>query len=422
MTPKNVFDQRGYVVLKDALTKHQCHELTNYMFKLYDEGKLEKDEQCPLSDSVYGDPLFDDLLQKFAEPIGQHIGKKLLPTYTYARIYRPGEVLAAHKDRPACQYSATLTLGYDAKIVWPIYFDEQKESIVHLEVGELAVYSGCDVLHWRPAFKGKWQVQVFLHYVDADGPYASEYKDGRSAFGIKKEKKDFWSDPQTKAMMAGQKTKRDIHFHMPIRDGVMIPSNDKDFPGYFPITLDNMPELMFTKEECQKIISLTEEFYPGSASVGTAGNGILNREIRSAQIYLLNNDEENKWIFDKVAEIVAICNAGHFDYDIMGITHSLQLIHYTTTGPINGHYNWHIDSGPGAPATRKISFTAQLSSPEDYTGCELHVNDHAETRIATKEQGSVHLFPSYMPHQVTPIESGERWALVIWVHGSRRFR
>ena len=410
MTPKDAFNHQGYVILKDALSKQQCQELTDHMFKLHEEGKTEKDEQCPLSDSVYGDPLFDDLLQKFADPIGQHIGKKLLPTYTYARIYRPGEVLKAHKDRPACQYSATLTLGYDAKMVWPIYFDEEKESIVHLEVGELAVYSGCEVMHWRPAFKGKWQVQVFLHYVDADGPYASEHRDGRSEFGTKKGEQ----------IQSNQR--KDVHFHPPIRNGVMIPSNDKEFPGYLQIASDNMPELMFTKEECEKIISLTDEFYPGSASIGTDGNGTLNREIRSAQIYLLDNDDENKWIFDKVAQIVAICNAGHFDYDIMGITHSLQLIHYTTNDPVNGHYNWHIDSGPGEAATRKISFTAQLSPPDDYTGCELHVNDHAGTRLATKEQGSVHLFPSYMPHQVTSIESGERWALVIWVHGSRRFR
>ena len=45
MTPKNVFDQQGYVILKDALSKQQCQELTDHMFKLHDEGKLEKDEQ-----------------------------------------------------------------------------------------------------------------------------------------------------------------------------------------------------------------------------------------------------------------------------------------------------------------------------------------------------------------------------------------
>lgn len=409
MNVKNAFDQNGYVVLRDALDKKQCQELTDHMFKLYDEGKLEKDPQCPLSDSVYGDPVFDNLLQQFADPIGQHIGKKLLPTYTYARIYRPGEVLKPHKDRPACQYSATLTLGYEGKQVWPIYFDEHAESCVHLERGELAVYSGCDVLHWRPKFKGKWQVQLFLHYVDANGPYASEYKDGRLDFGVKKNE---------------DVKKDDIAYKPPIQNGVMIPSADTSFPGYMSITSKNAAELMFTEEECKKIIAVADECYPNAASVGTE-NGKVDREIRSAETYLIHNNEDNKWIFDKIAHIVAICNAGYFDYEIMGITHSLQLIHYTvneSNESINGHYSWHIDAGPGDAATRKISFTAQLSSPDDYTGCELHLNDNSQSTVASKERGSAHLFPSYMPHQVTHIESGERWALVIWVHGSRRFR
>ena len=408
MTPKQVFEQNGYVVLKDALSKERCQELTDHMFSLYDNEKLEKDDQCPLSDSIYGDPLFDNVLQEFAGPIGTHIGKNLLPTYTYARIYRPGEILKPHKDRPACQYSATLTLGYDAKQVWPIYFNDKKETQVDLEVGELAVYSGCEITHWRPAFKGKWQVQVFFHYVDADGPYASEYKDGRAELGTKKD------NVQNKG--------KDVQYHLPIHNGIMIPSNDRDFPGFMSISPENMSELMFTDAECEMIISCADEIYPGAASIGSDKHSTLNREIRSAQIYLIDYDEHNKWIFDKVAKIVAICNAGHFDYDIMGITHALQLIHYTTEGLVNGHYNWHIDSGAGDAATRKISLTAQLSPANSYTGCELHVNDHAGMQIANKERGSVHLFPSYMPHQVTPIESGERWALVIWVHGSKRFR
>lgn len=170
MTSNNIFDQQGYLVIKDVLSKQECQELSDHMFKLYNEGKTKKDEQCPLSDSIYGDPIFDGLILRFADLIGQQIGKKLLPTYTYARIYRQGEILQPHKDRDACQYSATLTLGYEGTTIWPIHF---KESIVHLNVGELAVYNGCDVMHWRPAFKGKWQVQVFLHYVDADGPYSS---------------------------------------------------------------------------------------------------------------------------------------------------------------------------------------------------------------------------------------------------------
>jgi PKHD-type hydroxylase len=115
-------------------------------------------------------------------------------------------------------------------------------------------------------------------------------------------------------------------------------------------------------------------------------------------------------------------NAKHFDYDISGITHGVQLIHYSADGEIQGHYDWHVDIGPGEPSSRKISLVVQLTDPEDYDDCELVINNHGTNVVGTKERGSVHLFPSYMLHKVTPISRGNRYALVLWIHGSRRFK
>ena len=179
---------------------------------------------------------------------------------------------------------------------------------------------------------------------------------------------------------------------------------------------------MFTREECDKIISSFKEAYPGPATVGGDGTGNLRREVRSADIYTIDNTPEHRWVFDKVAHIVSIVNAGHFNYEIAGITHSLQLIRYDAEEGVPGHYNWHIDAGPGESSNRKISLTVQLSDETKYKGCDLQLLDHASEIVALREQGSVNLFPSYMPHKVTPIEQGERYALVIWVHGSRRFQ
>ena len=118
------FNKNKYVVLQNALNREQCADLTKYMFDLFEQGKLKKDEQCPLSDAVYGDPIFDSILQKFAKPIGDATGLTLLPTYTYARIYRPGEILKKQTDRPSCENSATMTLGFDSKPIWPIFVDD----------------------------------------------------------------------------------------------------------------------------------------------------------------------------------------------------------------------------------------------------------------------------------------------------------
>jgi PKHD-type hydroxylase len=405
------FDTNGYTVLTGALSKEECNNLVAYMFDLHRQGKLVKDEQCPLSDSVYGDPVFDDLLQKFAEPLGKQLGRKLIPTYTYCRIYRRGEVLKKHKDRPACEISATMTLGYDAKSVWTIFFDEDKEIPVQLEVGEMAAYKGCDILHWRPAFKGEWQVQVFFHYVDADGPYAHHAKDGRNEYGIQK------------IQNVNANKKENYSFPKPIFNSIIIPGSDLTFPGYYCIDKSNFPELKFTKEECDKIVNMLNDIYPASASVGgTKDTSKVSRKIRSAEIYVLDRDEENRWVYDKVAAIISFVNKYYFDFDITGITHEIQLIEYRSDEEIKGHYDWHVDCGPGEPATRKISFTAQLTNPEDYEGCELVINNHGTEVVGTKERGSIHLFPSYMTHKVTPITKGVRHALVIWIHGTRRFK
>jgi hypothetical protein len=419
------FEKNGYVVLKDALAKSQCDNLVSYMFDLYNKGKLIKDDQCPLSDAVYGDPIFDEILQKFAAPIGNAVGKTLLPTYTYARIYRNGEILKKHKDRPACEISATMTLGFDSEPIWPIFFNEEKEIPISLEQGELAVYKGCEVLHWRTAFKGQWHIQVFLHYVDANGPYKDHIRDGRASYGVQKESnvqayENKKVTPSSTQKVEPQKSKK---ISKPLLNSIIIPSSDDFFPGYFCIDNQNLPQLKFTSEECQRIIDITKLAYPSTASVGgTSENSRISKEIRSANIFNVDFNSDNKWLFEKVATIVSAINTIHFDYDISGITHGLQLIEYRADSTVQGHYNWHVDCGNGEPVHRKISFTSQLSEPSDYENCELIINNHGSEIVGTKERGSIHLFPSYMPHKVTPITKGVRYALVIWIHGSRRFR
>ena len=413
------FNKNGYVVLQDALSKEQCDALVKHMFDLHDAGALVKDDQCPLSDAVYGDSKFDTLLEQFVQPLSRALGKRLLPTYSYARIYRPGDILKKHKDRPACEISTTLTLGYDAPQPWPIYFsgdDETQETMVSMEPGEMAAYKGCDMLHWRKPFKGTWHVQVFLHYVDADGPYADQANDGRISLGV---------DKNENTMKATNKptpvVENSLQIQKPVYNSIALPDVDRSFPGYLPINNDTFPALMFTEEECDTIIQIAKNSYAVSASIGGADRGHIAKQIRSAEIYDIANDAKNRWIFDKVAKAVSVANAVHFKYEISNIPGSIQLIHYPSDTDVPGHYDWHVDAGPGHPATRKISFTAQLSKSSDYTGCDLVVDDHGNKIQAFRDRGSISLFPSYMPHVVTPIESGSRYALVIWVHGSRRF-
>ena len=103
-------------------------------------------------------------------------GLKLYPAYTYARIYKKGDKLKRHKDRFSCEISTTMNLGGDD---WPIYLEPSGETgkkgiKVDLKPGDMLVYSGCELEHWRNKFRGKECIQAFLHYNNRKTPGAKD--------------------------------------------------------------------------------------------------------------------------------------------------------------------------------------------------------------------------------------------------------
>jgi hypothetical protein len=130
----------------------------------------------------------ETLLLKCLPQMEKATGLKLYPAYTYARIYKKGDELKRHKDRFSCEISTTMNLGGDD---WPIYLepdpkkggvkpgqgyvsDNTKGVRVDLKPGDMLVYSGCELEHWREKFKGKECVQVFLHYNNRKTPGAKD--------------------------------------------------------------------------------------------------------------------------------------------------------------------------------------------------------------------------------------------------------
>jgi hypothetical protein len=114
------------------------------------------------------------------------IGKKLHPCYTYARIMYAGADMKVHKDRPSCQFSTTACIDYDVKDPYPIYIKNYagKTSAVTLAPGDMLVYHGTDLEHWREEYTGREHIQAFLHYVDARGKYKDYKYDHRPMLGL----------------------------------------------------------------------------------------------------------------------------------------------------------------------------------------------------------------------------------------------
>ena len=129
----------------------------------------------------YGDPLTDSLMLKKIKLIEKETGKKLLPTYSFWRCYTRYADLKKHTDRESCEISVTVNIGGD-NTEWPIFIEGTP---LNLKKGDAVIYLGCDLEHWREPFKGDYQFQTFLHYVDAKGNNKQYYMDQRQYWGTK---------------------------------------------------------------------------------------------------------------------------------------------------------------------------------------------------------------------------------------------
>jgi hypothetical protein len=126
----------------------------------------------------------EELLERLVPAIEQITRRKLFPTYSYFRVYKAGDVLQPHTDRPACEISVSINLGYSADTPWPIWIEGLRGAAkVEMEAGDAVVYRGIDCPHWREAFNGEYAAQLFLHYVDQHGPRAEWKFDKRRRLG-----------------------------------------------------------------------------------------------------------------------------------------------------------------------------------------------------------------------------------------------
>mgnify|MGYP003147688400 CR=1 FL=1 len=157
----------------------------NYIPKLDTDFGNYTDEQVPNTYSVYADHAAETLLIRLHPLMEKTLNKKLVLNYSYMRVYKKGDILHKHKDRFSCQYSTTIFIGGDQ---WPIFLkvDEKSDPVqVDLEQGDMLIYEGRTMEHWRNSFLGNECIQVFLHYTDEKHPEAKKNQlDGRPYLGL----------------------------------------------------------------------------------------------------------------------------------------------------------------------------------------------------------------------------------------------
>ena len=152
---------------------------SKYISPFADEWGRWDDTQVPDTYFHYSDLVMETLLQKMKPLMEKETQTSLIETYSCARIYKKGDELKKHTDRPSCEISCTLNLGGE---MWPIFLDGEK---ILLNPGDMLIYKGYETEHWREPFTGNNCAQVFLHYNEKNGKFNNTNKyDGRPFLGL----------------------------------------------------------------------------------------------------------------------------------------------------------------------------------------------------------------------------------------------
>jgi PKHD-type hydroxylase len=170
-------------------------------------------------------------------------------------------------------------------------------------------------------------------------------------------------------------------------------------------------ENAFSEEEIEKIKNLGNLLSKERASVGNEGNVT---DYRVSDIAWIEDNTDSEWLYSKIADYAKTANREMWNFDIWGYHDSLQ---YTTYYGDGGHYDWHVDLGPGI-SNRKLSCVLQLSDPGEYEGGELQMNPGGNILTVPRELGLLCFFPSFLLHRVTPLTGGVRKSLVTWLCGA----
>lgn len=155
----------------------------------------------------------------------------------------------------------------------------------------------------------------------------------------------------------------------------------------------------------------------------------------------------NHWIAGFLWHYVNKANRENFLYDLTNIDgENLQYTKYSE----GQYYNWHNDAGisnyykpqyvansgnsdedsdnlqvtdflkTSCELVRKLSFTLQLSDPDEYEGGNVQlIDDSGKSYIAPRQRGTIILFDSRTQHRVIKVKKGVRKSIVGWVLGPR---
>lgn len=170
------------------------------------------------------------------------------------------------------------------------------------------------------------------------------------------------------------------------------------------------------ERDLEKIIAETQKYKDSTVKAGlsrTGGGGSMyyNEDSRLSDIFFPKIIDAPR-TYNLIQSLIIEEYAGS-NLDIGNIS-EFQYVHY----PVGGMFKWHQDiiHKPDKDGrVRGLTFSLNISEESDYEGGELQLKiDKNKTISLGKKKGSYLIFPSFMTHQVTKVESGNREAIVVW--------
>lgn len=161
-------------------------------------------------------------------------------------------------------------------------------------------------------------------------------------------------------------------------------------------------KVLFTQDECKKIIDFKNK-YP---LLGDNGRWDQFDDFRY-KFYTINEKLDVDWIINR------LCDFFETEKKLKIYTRpvKLSLHHYT----IGDEFGKHIDTGEPIK-----EWNIGIILNDDFEGGDYVLYDEEDKPVViNKITGNVSIYQSQVPHQVTPITLGERWAIAMFVHKFR---
>lgn len=357
--------EKGYKIIRNFIPKELAKSLSVEFNDYCKSNEVSGDSQVEDCKSVYNYISFLELLNQKTVEVSEILGETVLPTYSYARVYKNKNILEKHKDRESCEISLTVHLDGDSE--WELFIGNDDKEFIKLNSGDAIIYLGCEIEHGREEYKGETYTQCFLHYVKSQGKYSDFYFDNKKHHG-----------------------KNDVKNYIKVYENII------------------------SDELCEQILN---EYYDDEWESSYLGkDNEINKEVRSCtqiMISLQDSISKNKKNRESLDNQIFECTKNAIiqycdDFPDLEISSDSG---YTLLKYEEGQfYKQHVDSFKQEQRALSCSFILN----DDYEGGEFAFFDR---KIKLKpKKGSVVMFPSNFmyPHEVMPVQNGIRYSIITW--------